>query len=140
MIDPARYPLLSRIDSPADLKRLGEEQLPALADELRAYLIESVASVGGHFGAGLGVVELTIALHYLFDTPRDKVVWDVGHQGYPHKILTGRNEGFPDIRQKDGPSGFLRRHESEYDVFGAGHAATSISAAFGIAVARDLKG
>ncbi|MGN6312177.1 MAG: 1-deoxy-D-xylulose-5-phosphate synthase N-terminal domain-containing protein, partial [Rhodanobacteraceae bacterium] len=92
MIDPVRYPLLSSIDSPSDLKRLGEDQLPALADELRAYLIESVASVGGHFGAGLGVVELTVALQYLYDTPRDRIVWDVGHQCYPHKILTGRRD------------------------------------------------
>src|SRR5690606_27169974 len=96
--------------------------------------------VGGHFAPGLGVVELTVALHYVFDTPRDKLVWDTGHQGYPHKILTGRNDRFPTLKQKGGISGFLKRDESEYDVFGAGHAATSISAAYGIATARDLNG
>src|SRR5687767_11151168 len=103
-------------------------------------MIDVISRVGGHFAPGLGVVELTIALHYVFNTPKDKVIWDVGHQGYPHKILTGRNENFDRIRQKDGPSGFLMRHESEYDVFGAGHAATSISAALGFATARDLNG
>src|SRR5688572_3525119 len=103
-------------------------------------MVDVISRVGGHFAPGLGVVELTVALHYIFDTPRDKLVWDVGHQGYPHKILTGRNEAFPNIRQKGGPSGFLSRNESAYDVFGAGHAATSISAALGIATARDLNG
>jgi 1-deoxy-D-xylulose-5-phosphate synthase len=132
--------LLDRVHYPEDVRKLSRDQLPELAQEVRERMIDVISRVGGHFAPGLGVVELTIALHYLFDTPRDKIVWDVGHQGYPHKILTGRNEGFPNIRQKDGPSGFLRRHESEYDVFGAGHAATSISAAFGIATARDLKG
>src|SRR5688500_3500587 len=103
-------------------------------------MVDVISRVGGHFAPGLGVVELTVALHYIFDTPRDKLIWDVGHQGYPHKILTGRNHAFPLIRQKGGPSGFLSRRESEYDVFGAGHAATSISAGLGIATARDLKG
>src|SRR5690348_18460796 len=100
MMDSTRFPLHSHIDSPAELKRLGEGQLPALADELRAYLIESVASVGGHFGAGLGVVELTVALQYLYDSPRDRIVWDVGHQCYPHKILTGRRDAITTIKQK----------------------------------------
>src|SRR5687767_8628971 len=103
-------------------------------------MVDVISRVGGHFAPGLGVVELTVALHYIFDTPRDRLVWDVGHQGYPHKILTGRNDAFPNIRQKGGPSGFLSRNESEYDVFGAGHASTSISAALGIATARDLSG
>ncbi|MGH7483329.1 MAG: 1-deoxy-D-xylulose-5-phosphate synthase [Longimicrobiales bacterium] len=132
--------LLERIASPADLRELEEDALPGLAAEVRERLIDVISQVGGHFAPGLGVVELTIALHYVFDTPRDRLVWDVGHQGYPHKILTGRNERFPTIRQKDGLSGFLRRTESEYDVFGAGHAATSISAAYGMATARDLLG
>jgi 1-deoxy-D-xylulose-5-phosphate synthase len=130
--------LLERIHSPADLRGLKEEQLAAVAAEVRERMVDVISRVGGHFAPGLGVVELTIALHYVFNTPEDKVVWDVGHQGYPHKILTGRNAGFDRIRQKDGPSGFLMRHESEYDVFGAGHAATSISAALGLAVGRDL--
>jgi 1-deoxy-D-xylulose-5-phosphate synthase len=114
--------------------------LPQVAQDIRDRMVDVVSKVGGHFAPGLGVVELTVALHYIFDTPRDKLIWDVGHQGYPHKILTGRNEAFPQIRQKGGPSGFLSRNESEYDVFGAGHAATSISAGLGIAAARDLKG
>ncbi|HEY8484583.1 MAG TPA: 1-deoxy-D-xylulose-5-phosphate synthase [Longimicrobiales bacterium] len=133
-------PLLDRIDSPEDLRRLPRSQLPELAREVRERMVDVISRVGGHFAPGLGVVELTIALHYVFDTPRDKLIWDVGHQGYPHKILTGRNAAFPTIRKKGGLSGFLRRDESEYDVFGAGHAATSISAALGIATARDLKG
>ncbi|MBR9989337.1 MAG: 1-deoxy-D-xylulose-5-phosphate synthase [Gemmatimonadetes bacterium] len=132
--------LLDRILSPADLRALSEEELPQVAQDIRDRMVDVVSKVGGHFAPGLGVVELTIALHYIFDTPRDKVIWDVGHQGYPHKILTGRSEQFANIRQKGGPSGFLSRKESEYDVFGAGHAATSISAGLGIAAARDLKG
>ena len=131
--------LLDRISSPQDLRELDEQELPQLAQELRDRMVDVISRVGGHFAPGLGVVELTVALHYIFDTPRDKLVWDVGHQGYPHKILTARNAAFPNIRQKGGPSGFLSRAESEYDVFGAGHAATSISAALGIATARDLK-
>jgi 1-deoxy-D-xylulose-5-phosphate synthase len=140
MIDPIHYPLLAQIDSPADLKRVPEAELPCVADELRAYLIESVASVGGHFGAGLGVVELTVALHYLFDTPRDRIVWDVGHQGYPHKILTGRRGAITTIKKKGGLAPFLRRAESEYDTFGVGHASTSISAALGMAIALQRHG
>ena len=132
--------LLDRIGSPADVRRLEESELVSLADEVRGRLVDVISRLGGHFAPGLGVVELTVALHYVFDTPTDRLVWDVGHQGYPHKILTGRNERFPTIRQKDGLSGFLKREESEFDTFGAGHAATSISAAFGMATARDLQG
>src|SRR5580765_6645578 len=128
--------LLEHIDSPEDLRKLTPEQLPQLAEELRARLIDVCSRTGGHIGAGLGVVELTVALHYAFDTPRDQLVWDVGHQGYPHKLLTGRNEGMETLRQEGGVSGFLKRSESEYDAFGAGHAATAISAALGIAVGR----
>ncbi|MGB8635711.1 MAG: 1-deoxy-D-xylulose-5-phosphate synthase N-terminal domain-containing protein, partial [Rhodanobacteraceae bacterium] len=133
MIDPQNYPLLAKIDSPQDLKQLDEQQLPALAEELRDYLIESVARCGGHFGAGLGVVELTVALHYLYDTPSDRLVWDVGHQCYPHKILTGRRDQITSIKQKDGLAPFPRRAESAYDTFGVGHSSTSISAALGMA-------
>jgi 1-deoxy-D-xylulose-5-phosphate synthase len=132
--------LLERIASPADVRELGEDELPQLAQDVRDRMVDVISRVGGHFAPGLGVVELTIALHYVFDTPRDRLVWDVGHQGYPHKILTGRNEAFDQIRQKGGPSGFLSRRESEFDAFGAGHAATSISAGLGMAAARDLKG
>jgi 1-deoxy-D-xylulose-5-phosphate synthase len=131
--------LLDRIRSSADLKSLSREELAALAGEMRARLIDVCSRTGGHIGAGLGVVELTIALHYVFDTPVDQVVWDVGHQGYPHKILTGRNDRLDTLRQEGGLSGFLKRSESEYDVFGAGHAATAISAALGVAVGRDLR-
>ncbi|TAN03415.1 MAG: 1-deoxy-D-xylulose-5-phosphate synthase [Rhodanobacteraceae bacterium] len=140
MIDYVRYPLLARIDSPADLKHIPEADLPKLAEELRAYLIESVASVGGHFGAGLGVVELSIALHYLYEAPRDRIVWDVGHQGYPHKILTGRRDAITTIKKKGGLAPFLKREESEYDTFGVGHASTSISAALGMAIALQRRG
>lgn len=132
--------LLDSIQSPAQLRDLERDQLPEVAGEIRERLIDVVSRVGGHFAPGLGVVELTLALHYVFDTPRDRLVWDVGHQGYPHKILTGRNEQFERIRQKGGASGFLKRDESEYDTFGAGHAATSISAALGMATQRDLRG
>lgn len=133
--------LLDSIRSPADVRALPEDRLPALADEVRERILDIVSEhKGAHFGSNLGTVELTIALHRVFDTPRDQLVWDVGHQAYPHKILTGRNEAMPTIRRRHGLSGFLRREESEYDVFGAGHAATSISAACGIAAARDLKG
>ncbi|MBL8115719.1 MAG: 1-deoxy-D-xylulose-5-phosphate synthase [Acidobacteria bacterium] len=133
-------PLLSRINWPRDLRMLAPEELPALADELRTYVIDSVASTGGHFASGLGAVDLTVALHYAFETPRDLLVWDVGHQTYPHKILTGRRDRLATIRQKGGLSGFTNRAESEYDVFGAAHASTSISAALGMAIARDQKG
>ncbi|MHB1224682.1 MAG: 1-deoxy-D-xylulose-5-phosphate synthase [Gemmatimonadaceae bacterium] len=133
-------PVLDRIDSPADLKRCSRDELRQLADEMRAFLIDSCSRTGGHIGAGLGVVELTIAMHYVFDTPRDQLVWDVGHQGYPHKLLTGRAAGFETLRQQGGLSGFLKRNESPYDAFGAGHAGTAISAAYGMAAARDING
>ena len=132
--------LLERIRGPEDVKRLPKEQLPALAAEVRQRLIEVVSQTGGHIGAGLGVVELTVALSYCFDSPRDLIVWDVGHQGYPWKILTDRNDRLPTLRQIGGLSGFLRRAESPHDQFGAGHAGTGLSAAFGMATARDLKG
>ncbi|MDX8403247.1 MAG: 1-deoxy-D-xylulose-5-phosphate synthase [Mariprofundaceae bacterium] len=131
--------LLNHIHGTADLKSLSREQLPQLAREMRQYLINTLAPIGGHLGAGLGVVELTIALHYLYNSPQDKIVWDVGHQAYPHKILTGRLEQMPTIRQFGGLCGFTSRNESEHDAFGAGHASTSISAAYGIAIGRDLK-
>lgn len=126
--------------SPADLRRLPQSALTDVCAEVREYLVDTITQVGGHFGAGLGTVELTVALHYMFDTPRDKIVLDTGHQGYPHKILTGRRDNLHTIRKKGGLSGFLKRSESEYDSFGAGHASTSISAALGIATARDFKG
>lgn len=132
--------ILERIASPADLKALSRDELRALSGEIRNRLIDVCSRTGGHIGAGLGVVELTVALHAVFDTPRDQLVWDVGHQGYPHKLLTGRNTRMETLRQEAGLSGFLKRSESEYDAFGAGHAATSISAALGIAAGRDLLG
>ena len=132
--------ILDRINSPADLKTLTREQLRTLSADIRAALIDSCSRTGGHIGAGLGVVELSVALHYVLDTPHDKIVWDVGHQGYPHKMLTGRKGQFETLRQEGGLSGFLKRDESPYDAFGAGHAATAISAALGIATARDLRG
>src|SRR5829696_624641 len=132
--------LLNQIDSPADLRRLRPEQLQPVADEVRQYILETMSRVGGHTGASLGAVELAVALHYAFDTPRDRLVWDVGHQAYAHKILTGRRELLPTVKQYGGISGFLRRDESEYDTFGAGHASTSLSAALGMAVARDQRG
>ena len=135
-----RTPLLDRIDVPADLRRLPEADLRQLADELRAELIDAVSITGGHFGAGLGVVELTVALHYVFDTPDDRLIWDVGHQAYPHKILTGRRDRIRTIRQGGGLSGFTKRSESEYDPFGAAHSSTSISSGLGMAVARDFRG
>ncbi|HHL2448323.1 TPA: 1-deoxy-D-xylulose-5-phosphate synthase [Pseudomonas aeruginosa] len=133
-------PLLDRASSPAELRRLGEADLETLADELRQYLLYTVSQTGGHFGAGLGVVELTIALHYVFDTPDDRLVWDVGHQAYPHKILTERRELMGTLRQKNGLAAFPRRAESEYDTFGVGHSSTSISAALGMAIAARLQG
>ncbi len=135
MIDSTRYPRLARIDTPADLRGFDECELPAIAEELRAYLIESVGRSGGHFGAGLGVIELTVALHYLYDTPDDRIVWDVGHQTYPHKILTGRRDRIHTVKQAGGVAPFPKRDESEYDTFGVGHSSTSISAALGMAVA-----
>ncbi|MCQ4164583.1 1-deoxy-D-xylulose-5-phosphate synthase [Tahibacter harae] len=140
MIDSERYPLLAKLDTPANLRQLTDADLPAVAQELRAYLVESVAASGGHFGAGLGVIELTVALHYLFDTPRDRLVWDVGHQCYPHKILTGRRDRITTVKKKDGLAPFPRREESEYDTFGVGHSSTSISAALGMAIAAQRKG
>ena len=140
MIDPQRYPRLSRIALPADLRQFPESELPAIADELRAYLIEQVAKVGGHFGAGLGVIELTVALHWLYETPVDRLVWDVGHQCYPHKILTGRRDTIHTVKQKDGVAPFPKRDESEYDTFGVGHSSTSISAALGMAIALQRMG
>ena len=131
--------ILNRVKSPADVRALSRDELDQLAADVRARLIDVCSRTGGHIGAGLGVVELTIALHYAFDTPRDQLVWDVGHQGYPHKLLTGRNDEMETLRQENGISGFLKRNESEYDAFGAGHAATSISAALGIASGRDIK-
>jgi len=132
------FPMLEKIHNTADLKAMYEDQLPKLAKEMRQYLIETLAPIGGHLGAGLGVVELSIALHYIFNSPQDKIVWDVGHQAYPHKILTGRLSGMPTIRQYGGLCGFTKRSESEHDPFGAGHASTSISAAYGMAAGRDL--
>jgi 1-deoxy-D-xylulose-5-phosphate synthase len=134
------YQYLMRIDSPADLKKIPREELPKVAEELRHYMISVVSKVGGHLASSLGAVELTIALHYIYDTPRDKIVWDVGHQAYGHKILTGRRDRFPTVRQYGGISGFPARAESPYDTFNVAHAGTAISGALGMAVARDLKG
>ncbi|MGB9178101.1 MAG: 1-deoxy-D-xylulose-5-phosphate synthase [Pyrinomonadaceae bacterium] len=131
---------LQTINSPADLRRLPPERLQEIADEIRQYILETMSRVGGHTGASLGAVELAVALHYAFDTPTDRVVWDVGHQAYAHKILTGRRDLLPTVKQYGGISGFLRRDESEYDTFGAGHASTSLSAALGMAIARDRRG
>src|SRR6188768_4269196 len=133
-------PLLDTVDTPADLRQLERKDLRQLADELRTEMIDAVGSTGGHLGSGLGVVELTIALHHVFDTPNDRVLWDVGHQSYPHKILTGRRDRIRTLRQAGGLSGFCKRAESEYDTFGAGHSSTSISVGLGMAVARDLSG
>src|SRR5450755_1760620 len=132
--------MLDSIKEPRDLKNLSAEQLREVADELRYETINAVAATGGHLGAGLGVVELTVALHYVFDTPSDRLIWDVGHQAYPHKILTGRRDRIRTLRQGGGLSGFTKRAESEYDPFGAAHASTSISAALGFAAARDQRG
>src|SRR5438094_8309704 len=134
------YRYLSRIDSPADLKKVPREELPLVAEELRDYLVTVVSKTGGHLASSLGAVELTIALHYMFDAPKDKIVWDVGHQAYGHKILTGRRDRFDTLRQLGGISGFPRRDESTYDTFGTAHGSTSISAALGMAAARDLMG
>ncbi len=140
MPNSSQTPLLDRVHFPRDMKNLSAEQLRQLADELRSETIGAVAVTGGHLGAGLGVVELTVALHAVFDTPTDKLIWDVGHQAYPHKILTGRRDRIRTLRQGGGLSGFTKRAESEYDPFGAAHSSTSISAGLGMAVARDLKG
>ena len=140
MSEVSKTPLLDRVRVPRDLKNLSADQLKQLAGELRSETIDAVAKTGGHLGAGLGVVELTVALHYVFDTPDDRLIWDVGHQSYPHKILTGRRDRIRTLRQGGGLSGFTKRAESEYDPFGAAHSSTSISAALGMAVARDLDG
>src|SRR4026207_786462 len=132
--------LLQQINSPADLKKLAKAQMQQVTDELRQYIIDVVSVHGGHFGASLGVVELTIALHYIYNTPYDQLVWDVGHQAYGHKILTGRRDSFPTNRKYKGLSGFPKRSESEYDTFGVGHSSTSISAAFGMGVGAKFKG
>ena len=134
----SKTPLLDRIATPQDLRKLAPQQLGQFAEELRRETIDAVSVTGGHLGAGLGVVELTVALHYVFDTPRDRIIWDVGHQTYPHKILTGRRDRIRTLRMGGGLSGFTKRAESEYDAFGAGHSSTSISAGLGMAVARDL--
>ena len=138
--NPSMYELLKSVDSPAQLRALDRKQLPQLADELRAFVLDSVSKTGGHLSSNLGTVELTIALHYIFDTPEDRIVWDVGHQTYPHKILTGRREAMARLRMIDGISGFPRRSESQFDTFGTAHSSTSISAALGMAVAARLKG
>src|ERR1700731_2357228 len=138
MTVPASTPLLDRVNEPADLRKLSRGQLRQFADELREETISAVSVTGGHLGAGLGVVELTVAIHHVFDTPRDKLIWDVGHQAYPHKIVTGRRDRIRTLRQGGGLSGFTKRAESEYDCFGAAHSSTSISAALGMAVGRDL--
>ena len=140
MSQTSKTPILDRVKTPLDLRGLPEKELRQLADELRAETIDAVSETGGHLGAGLGVVELTVALHRIFDTPRDRLVWDVGHQAYPHKILTGRRDRIRTLRQGGGLSGFTKRAESEYDTFGAAHSSTSISAGLGMAVARDLAG
>src|SRR6202023_4389594 len=140
LYEPSKRPLLDQIHTPEDLRRFEPDRLRQIADELREDLINAVSKTGGHLGAGLGVVELTVALHYVFDTPRDRLVWDVGHQSYPHKILTGRRDRIRTLRAGGGLSGFTKRTESDYDPFGAAHSSTSISAALGMAVARDLSG
>src|SRR3954470_11877350 len=138
--DPSMYELLKTIHEPAELRALERRQLQPLADELRAFVLDSVSQTGGHLSSNLGTVELTIALHYVFDTPHDRIVWDVGHQTYPHKILTGRRERMHTLRQLGGISGFPKRDESEYDTFGTAHSSTSISAALGMAQAAKIKG
>ena len=137
---PVSTPLLDKVPDPTRLREIPLGQLQGVADELRAETIDAVAGIGGHLGAGLGVVELTVALHYVFDTPRDRLIWDVGHQAYPHKILTGRRDRIRTLRTGGGLSGFTKRSESDYDPFGAAHSSTSISAGLGMAVARDLSG
>ena len=136
----SKTPLLDQIKTPDDLRQLEPGQLRQVADELRQETIDAVAVTGGHLGAGLGVIELTVALHYVFDTPSDRLIWDVGHQAYPHKILTNRRDRIRTLRTGGGLSGFTKRAESEYDPFGAAHSSTSISAGLGMAVARDLQG
>jgi len=131
-----RYPLLDRVQTPEDLRNLSEKELPQLVRELRSETVDAVSVTGGHLGAGLGVIELTVALHWVFDTPTDRLIWDVGHQAYPHKIITGRRDRIRTLRQGNGLSGFTKRAESEYDPFGAAHSSTSISAGLGMAMER----
>ena len=138
MSETQKYPVLSKVNYPSDIKQMDITELKGLCKDIREYLVDTISEIGGHFGGGLGTVQLTVALHKVFNTPQDLVVWDTGHQAYPHKILTGRKEALKKIRRLNGISGFLKRNESEYDAFGAGHATTSISAALGMAVARDL--
>ncbi len=138
MNDAKKFTLLDKVNDPADIRNFSNKELKTLAEEIRAYLIDVISEVGGHFGGSLGTVELTLALHKVFQTPKDKLIWDVGHQAYPHKVITGRRDKLPTIRQLNGLSGFLKRKESEYDVFGAGHATTSLSAALGIAKAEEM--
>src|ERR1700710_331390 len=137
---PPRTPLLDRVNIPSDMRNLSGDQLKQLAEELRAETVDTVSVTGGHLGAALGVIELTVAIHAVFDTPSDRLIWDVGHQAYPHKILTGRRDRIRTLRQPGGLSGFTRRAESEYDPFGAAHSSTSISAGLGMAVASELQG
>ena len=139
MTDKTKYELLFQVNSPEDIKDFDGLQLKKLSHEIREYMIDVISKIGGHFGGGLGSVELTVALHKVFNTPKDKVIWDTGHQAYPHKIITGRRDQLITIRQLNGISGFLKRSESEYDEFGAGHASTSISAALGIATAKKIQ-
>ena len=139
MNSPPKTPLLDTVEYPSDLRQLEQGQLRQLSDELRAEMIDAVSTSGGHLGSGLGVVELTVAIHYVFDTPNDKLVWDVGHQCYPHKIITGRRDRIRTLRQGGGLSGFTKRSESEYDPFGAAHSSTSISAALGFAMANRMQ-
>src|SRR6202166_4006113 len=140
LYEPSNTPLLDEIRIPEDLRNFDPDRLRQIADELRHDLINAVSKTGGHLGAGLGVVELTVALHHVFDTPHDRLIWDVGHQSYPHKILTGRRDRIRTIRQGNGLSGFTKRAESEYDPFGAAHSSTSISAGLGMAVASKMEG
>ena len=140
MTSSPETPLLDTVETPEDIRKLAPSQLRQLADELRAEMIDAVGSTGGHLGSGLGVVELTVAIHYVFNTPEDRLIWDVGHQAYPHKIVTGRRDRIRTLRQGGGLSGFTKRSESEYDPFGAAHSSTSISAALGFAVANKLSG
>ena len=139
-IEQSKTPLLDKIRAPSDMQNFSDNDLNELAVELRQETIDTVSVTGGHLGAGLGVIELTVALHAVFEAPKDRIIWDVGHQAYPHKILTGRRDQMRTLRQKDGLSGFTKRNESVYDPFGAAHSSTSISAALGFAVARDLGG
>ena len=134
------YQYLEEIESPADLRRLNEEQLRQLCSEIRNFMVRTVSETGGHLASGLGATELTVALHYVFNTPDDRLIWDVGHQSYPHKILTGRRSKMSSLRKKDGLAGFPKREESPYDAFGTGHSSTSISAGLGMALAAKLNG